>query len=568
MRDQVENLNSRHIPATYINSSLSWKEIDRKLQMAMEGKYKFLYIAPERIETEMFLARLPAMNVSFVAVDEAHCISQWGYDFRPSYLKINVLRQHLPKVPFAAFTATAPPKVKDDIIEKLELKSPRVFTQSFRRQNLAYHVIETENVAERILHTVRATPGAGIVYARTRKRVQAMAEFLKKEGISSAAYHGGLSNKDRDLVQQGWIKNEVRVITATNAFGMGIDKPDVRFVLHLNMPADLESYYQEAGRGGRDGKPAIAVCFRNPQDMAELKQWVEEKYPRWEQLNAHYEILCNYFGISNESAPFQPFVLDTATIAKQFHTHPLLLHNSIRIFDQTGVLSLNERPEDFGSLMVCVQPDMILDYKKRYPDKAFLLDHILRTLGGEVYHDAVRFLPSQWPSRLGITSEALLTHLTQLATRGIITYDPPQSTPTIRFLHPRIKLNKQVLGWDKYETLLAQAKKRLESVVDYLKVPATDCRSSTLERYFGEKPAAPCGSCDVCLSKVAGPLDKEKIKAISDEMLAILEDKIKPIQEVLDLGKLGTKQQRLEVMRLLIDGKKLIREGALGIRAL
>jgi ATP-dependent DNA helicase RecQ len=254
MRDQVEHLNSRHIPATYINSSVSFRNIDRKLQNAMDGRYKFLYVAPERLKSDMFQARLPQMNVSLLAVDEAHCISQWGYDFRPAYLEIHALREHFPEVPVIALTATAPPRVKDDIVDKLQLKEPRIFRKSFRRDNLSYRVISSERVPDRILQFLRNTPGSGIIYARTRKRTKALADLLKRNDISAAAYHGGMSTTDRNRVQQQWISNEVRVITATNAFGMGIDKPDVRFVLHYNLPSDLESYYQEAGRGGRDGK--------------------------------------------------------------------------------------------------------------------------------------------------------------------------------------------------------------------------------------------------------------------------------------------------------------------------
>lgn len=558
MRDQVEQLNRRHIPATFINSSLSRSEIDRKLQMAMDGKYKFLYLAPERIETEMFLARLPKMNVSLVAIDEAHCISQWGYDFRPSYLRIAVLRTHLPRVPFAAFTATAPPQVRTDILEKLALKQPAVFTQSFRRSNLSYRVIAADNVAERILRVVQNVPGAGVIYARTRKRVQTIADFLKREGIASAAYHGGLPAAERDRVQTGWINNELRVIAATNAFGMGIDKPDVRFVLHYNMPGDLESYYQEAGRAGRDGKPCLAACFHNVADLEELRKWVKEKYPSWEQLNVHYDVLCNHYGIAIGAMPDQDFPLDITAIAKTFNVNPIHFHNSLRLLDTEGILSLNERAEDFAYLMVTVQPHYLLDFKERYPEKADLIDHILRALGGEVYSDAVSFRLKGWTAALGMEEAALKQQLEQLAMRGVIAWHAPSTSPTLRFIRARLRLTREELQWDKYIFLEQQAQERLVQVERYLEVPGKRCRSASLEAYFGEKPDKDCGICDVCKAAAAGPLDQARITAISQELLALV-GKVAVIPDLIEQGTVGTRAQRLEVLRMLLDAGQLVR---------
>ena len=243
MQDQVRNLNAHGIPATFINSTLKYREIDRKLQMAMEGKYKFLYLAPERLHSDLFQARLDKLNIRLIAVDEAHCVSQWGYDFRPAYLEIAELREQLPGVPMIALTASAPPNVARDIVEKLGLRTPKRFQKSFRRDNLIYRVQASEDIPGRILRFVHQQEGAGIVYARTRKRTVQLAEMLQREGITAAAYHGGLNARERSQIQEKWIRNETRVIAATNAFGMGIDKPDVRFVIHYNLPADVESYY-------------------------------------------------------------------------------------------------------------------------------------------------------------------------------------------------------------------------------------------------------------------------------------------------------------------------------------
>ena len=566
MRDQVEQLNRRHIPATFINSSLSRSEIDRKLQMAMDGKYKFLYLAPERIETEIFLARLPRMNVSLVAIDEAHCISQWGYDFRPSYLRIAVLRTHLPRVPFAAFTATAPPEVRADILTHLQLQQPAVFTQSFRRSNLSYRVIQADNVAERILRAIQNVPGAGVVYARTRKRVQTIADYLQREGIASAAYHGGLPAAERNRVQTAWINNELRVIAATNAFGMGIDKPDVRFVLHYNMPGDLESYYQEAGRAGRDGKPCIAACFHNQADLEELRKWVAEKYPTWEQLNTHYDVLCNHFGIAIGAFPDEDFPLDITAISKTFHVHPIHFHNSLRLLDTEGILSLNERAEDFAYLMVTVQPDYLLDFKRRFPDKADLIDHILRSLGGEVYSDTVSFRLKAWTAALGMEEEPLKQQLDQLAKRGVVAWHAPTSSPTVRFTRARLRLTREELKWDKYIFLQKQALERLVQVEAYLDVPGKACRSGFLESYFGETPEKPCGICDVCRAAAAGPLDQARITAISKEILSLVGPDEQDIAALVERLKEGTRPQRLEVIRMMLDAEQLVRTSTTCLR--
>ena len=566
MRDQVEHLNRRHIPATFINSSLSWREIDTKLQGAMDGKYKFLYLAPERIETDIFLERLRRMSVSLIAVDEAHCISHWGYDFRPSYLRISTLRQHLPRVPIAAFTATAPPPVQTDIIDRLELRTPARFTQSFRRTNLSYRVIPTENVGERILQLIRNTPGSGIIYARTRKSVQSLANLLQREGIPAAAYHAGLPSKERTQVQSAWIDNTLRIVAATNAFGMGIDKPDVRFVLHLNLPADLESYYQEAGRAGRDGKPCVAVAFKNSQDISELQQWVEDKYPTWDQLNTHYLALCEYFSIPNTTPPDTAFPLDTAAIAKRFSLHPLRLHNSIRLLDAEGVLSLNERPEDYAYTMLTVLPEHILDYKRRFPDKAPLLDHLLRTFGGEVYSDEVRFLPSNWAKKLGIEEATLIHQFEQLATRGILSFKPPVAHPTIRFLQPRQRLHKQALDWDRYTFLTQQSRERLAQVLEYIDPSSETCRSRFLEQYFGENTTQDCGICDTCRTRAAGSLDPQRIQQSHDAILAATSNIPTDIRPLLDSIPIGTSPQRLEVLRRMLDQGLLIRTGPLQIR--
>jgi ATP-dependent DNA helicase RecQ len=566
MQDQVSHLNSRHIPAASINSSLSFREIDYKLQKAMDGKYKFLYLAPERLKTDIFLARLPQMNVSLIAVDEAHCISQWGYDFRPAYMEIHALREFFPEVPIIALTATAPPKVRDDIVEKLQLKAPQIFQKSFRRDNLSYRVLSSERVPDRILQLLRNVPGSGIIYARTRKRTKAMAELLLRNGHSASAYHGGMNSTDRSRVQQQWINNEIRVIAATNAFGMGIDKPDVRFVLHYNLPSDLESYYQEAGRAGRDGQPAMAVAFENPRDLEELGRWVHDKYPSWELLKEHYELVCNNFGLANSGVPDRLFPFDLSEVGKKFKVHPLKLYNSVRIMQQEGLLSMHERPDDYAYLRVSVPPSHVLAYKDRFPDHAPLIDFLLRALGGEVYREELRFLPSSWARSLDLDTNVLQKLLQQLADREIISYRSPQGQPAIRFLKPRIKLNQQVMNWSRYQFLEKQAKHRLEMLRRYAETPARMCRSRMLERYFGEFRDEDCGVCDHCKEKAAGKLTRERFAEIRTALLETVSDEIWEIRRLLDQITLGTGTQRLEVLRDLLDKGELVQEGPLKVR--
>jgi ATP-dependent DNA helicase RecQ len=560
MRDQVDQLQRRDIPATFINSTLNPTEIDRKLQKAMDGQYKFLYLAPERLKTEIFLARLPKMQVSLIAVDEAHCVSQWGYDFRPSYLEVHALRELLPTVPMIALTATAPPSVRDDIAQKLQLRDPAIFTQSFRRANLHYVVEASERVAERILETAQRTPGTGIIYARTRKRVKAIAEYLQKNGVAAAAYHGGMTNSDRSAVQEAWLQNQVRVMAATNAFGMGIDKPDVRFVIHYNLPADPESYYQEAGRGGRDGQESLALAFANPQDRLELQEFVEEKYPQWEDLNRHFELLCNYYHVQDDAPPAGPLTLDLAAIAEARRVNPIRLYHSLQLLDQAGIVQLQDQPDDFAYLQVLVHPSEVLRYKERYPDMAFVIDHALRSLGGGIYQDAMRFVPIVWARTLGIELEKLSALLEQLAARGIVAYQAPTTKPTLQILTRRRRLLQAELEWERVEFLRQRSQDRLAAILRYSEYPGKMCRSRMLEAYFGETGGGECGKCDYCRAKAA-PTGHAHIQSLATAILAYIGDLEVEMRLLVDDVQAGTRDERIAMVRELLDKGLLVRNG-------
>jgi ATP-dependent DNA helicase RecQ len=552
MKDQVERLTSIGIAATYLNGSLPNYLIDRRLQEAMDGKYKFLYIAPERISSQMFLQRLERMQVSLLVVDEAHCISQWGYDFRPSYLTINKIREIKKNIPCIALTASATPEVQQDIIQQLHLQKVKVFTKSFRRDNLRYFVVDEENVMPRILEITKRTLGTGIIYVRTRKNTEKIATYLTENGISAIAYHGGKTHSDRDKIQQAWIENTQRIIVATNAFGMGIDKPDVRFVVHYELPADLESYYQEAGRGGRDGKTALAIAFRNKIDIAELNRWNEERYPTWEQLEQVYLALCNYFQVPNEgnADDIHPFLLNILT--KELHINARTLHTSVQLLHREGMLFLNEDAEDYAYIQVTASPESILAFKKNQPKSALLTDMILRNMGGAVYQREVPFLPNVWGIALNWSVEELEQQLQRLVQLDLITYQPASGTPTIRLLKNRNALSKNAMNWQKYVFLREQSDFRLNKMLEYIG-KKTVCRSLLIQQYFGEKDTQNCGKCDVCIGRNKEEVNDNEFLTIQTKLLAHIKKQPTHYREVLQNITVGTPAQREKVLRYLLD---------------
>ena len=561
MRDQVHNLNKRGIAATFINSSMGFKQIDRKLQNAINGRYKFLYLAPERLKTDMFSMRLAKLNISLLAVDEAHCVSQWGYDFRPAYLEIGDLREKLPTVPVMALTASATPEVKADILDKLLMKKATVFVKSFKRANLQYRIEKTENVRGAIKEYIDAFPGTGIIYTRTRKRAVMIAKFLQDNGISSSAYHGGMSSNDRNKVQEDWINNKFRVIASTNAFGMGIDKPDVRFVIHYNLPQDLESYYQEAGRGGRDGKPALALAFDNAKDKEEVKKWVAQKYPPFDTVKEHYEALTRYFRIPNRGKISPAFDIDLLEVAKRNRLTPILFYNSIKILNEEGVIYFDENPDSFGKIQFLVDHHQILIYKDRFPAKAELIDFILRSLGGQVFSDTIRFRPATWSAKLRMNPSDMDADLKFLSKQGIITYYAPREKPFMLFMQPKHELKRTELNWHKYNLLRKQSALRLEKMLEFVEAEKR-CRSLLIQKYFGESSKDECGSCDICRKKQLGRFTGKLFEEITAEIEANLEHHSMPYRQLLRNIQVGMPAEKEKVIRYLLDKNRLRVEGA------
>lgn len=558
MKDQVENLQKRNISATYINSSLSNGEVDRRLQGAMDGKYKFLYLAPERINSQLFELRLPQMPVDLLVVDEAHCISQWGYDFRPSYLEIHRIRQIKPQIPIIALTASAIPAVKKDIVEKLRFQQHKTFEQSFRRENLRYFVVDEENVMLRIVEITKRTMGTGIVYVRTRKATESIAKHLQENGISSLAYHGGMTHSDRDNIQKEWMENRSRVIVATNAFGMGIDKPDVRFVLHYHLPADLESYYQEAGRGGRDGKTAIAIAFRNPADIHELERWVKEKYPTWEQVVTCYAALCEQYQIPNMGDINEKQVFDVQSFAQINQLSTRTLYNVVALLDKEHFLIYEEEKEDYGYIHSLASPQDWVLFQKQNPRFSLLADMILRNMGGAIFHQEVPFLPFVWKSALGWEEKELEKQLQHLVQADMIVYTPPTTLPTIIFLKNSRALSQNAINWSKYTFLQAQALWRYGQIKSYIDNKSA-CRSEMLQQYFGEKGTKSCEKCDVCIANKKKKPSHKEIKDLRSSLLDFLvENPDTSYRDTLHKATIGTMPQREEMLRYLMDKGEVI----------
>lgn len=557
MKDQVQRLNKMGIAATAVTSDLNSFELDQKLQGSMDGMYRFLYLSPERIKSELFRLRLPKMPLKLLAVDEAHCISQWGHDFRPAYRDIAEIRDVHPDVPIIALTASATPAVQEDITTQLALRQVNRFAKSFARPNLRYFVMEETRVTERILEIAARVQGTGIVYARTRKATEVISELLKKAGITAAPYHGGLTSSERHHTQEEWQTGRIRVVVATNAFGMGIDKPDVRFVLHFHLPSDLESYYQEAGRGGRDGLTAFAISFLNPADLHTLERWVSQQYPSWEQVSHAYQLLCNEYKITGEAPVQNPRLLDIATLASKTDLKPMSLYRTLQILYREGLIILSDDRDDYGYLMVHLAPEEMYGYKERNPSMARFLDFMLRTLGGEIYGREARFLPYQWQEKLSLQPSEWDQIISKLAHQKVISYKAPRSQPTITFLQPRHTLIRSQLNWNKYVRLQKESERKLKAMLEYARQQST-CRSKIIQEYFGETKVLACGVCDVCIGRYKSKVDQAEFSDIEVSIENALQNSPQRFRDLVRKGKKGTPAQREKVIRYLMDKRRIL----------
>ncbi|MCQ2272673.1 MAG: RecQ family ATP-dependent DNA helicase [Bacteroidales bacterium] len=557
MKDQVANLRKRGIKASALYSGMSQHEIELVLNnCAFDPEYKFLYVSPERLKTDRFRATLQKLKVGLIAVDEAHCISQWGYDFRPPYLQIAEMRQFFPKTPILALTATATPGVVKDIQDQLHFPKYNVFQKSFKRDNLTYYVVREENKNGRMLRIMNSFPGTGIVYVRNRRKTQETAEFLKKNGISADFYHAGLDGATRDRKQDEWMHDQTRVIVSTNAFGMGIDKPDVRFVIHIDIPDTLEGYFQEAGRGGRDEKDSVAIMLYDDADIRELKRNFELTFPPIEAIRKVYNVLCNLNGIAIGDGEGRSFPFVIGQLLKPCGMNMIAIYNAIKFLEKLGIIYLNEDGKKKSQLSMKIGGDVLSNFEHAHPEEDEFIKLILRSYSG-LFTRFVNIDEEEIAQRAGMDVEACQKMLMRIARMGVWSYSPRTEIPLITFLANRVNENYLYFSPDIYQRRKEVAQKRLYEVLRFVKT--TDhCRSQLLLEYFGETTSSPCGKCDVCRNIYKDELEKKEFETIAEEVKRCHQNGISDYKElILEVSKKFTQEKVIKVVRWLIDQGKL-----------
>jgi ATP-dependent DNA helicase RecQ len=543
MKDQVENLKKRDIPAVALYSGLKHHEYEWAINQAIHGQARFLYLSPERLQSDDFLSVLRQLKVSLIAVDEAHCISQWGYDFRPPYLKIAEVRPYFPHVPIMALTATATPEVAIDIQEKLAFKKGNFVQKSFARSNLIYYVSEEENKLELLLRLAKKQQGSGIVYVRNRKKTQEIADFLQKEKISASFYHAGLDSRIRDERQKKWKEGFIRIIVATNAFGMGIDKDNVRFVAHLDLPDNPEAYFQEAGRAGRDGKKAYSVIFWEKTDLINLKRNFENSFPPISTIKQVYQALGNYLQLAVGSGKGQAFKFDIVDFSKQYLLSPLVAFNCIKILEKQGLLMMNEAMHKPSKVKMLLEGRDLYQIQVDFPKYDNLIKFLLRNYSG-IFQDYTSINEIQIQKAFKIDKEQLQVLLHKLMKMNVLDYHPESNHPEIIFATERLSDKDVYLSPENYQKRKDAALVRLKAIQNYVESDHK-CRSQLLLSYFGEEGSKRCGMCDVCLKRNKTDLSKLEF----DQMVELIKPVLKAKPMMLD--ELVFKVETVDADRLL-----------------
>ena len=564
MKDQVQNLRKREIKALAIYSGMTRQEILTALENCIFGNYKFLYISPERLDTEIFRTKLRSMKVSMITVDESHCISQWGYDFRPAYLKIAEIRELLPEVPVLALTATATPEVVTDIQARLKFREGNVFRMSFERKNLAYIVRKTDNKTKELLYILQRISGSAIIYVRNRRRTKEITELLMNEGITADFYHAGLDNAVKDLRQKRWQSGEVRVMVATNAFGMGIDKPDVRIVLHLDLPDSPEAYFQEAGRAGRDGEKAYAVILYSKSDKTTLHKRVVDTFPDKEYILNVYEHLQYYYqmAMGDGFQCIREFNLEE--FCRKFKYFPVPVDSALKILTQAGYLEYTDEQDNSSRILFTIRRDELYKLREMGKEVEALIQSILRSYTG-VFTDYAYISEESLAVRTGLTRQQIYNILVTLTKRRIVDYIPRKKTPYIIYTRERLELRFLHIPPSVYEERKARYEARIKAMEEYV-TTENICRSRMLLRYFGEKNEHNCGQCDVCLSKRATDnLSEESYEEVKRQILDLLSHSPLTPAETADQIK-AEKEDIGQVIRYLLDeGELKMQDGMLHI---
>lgn len=521
MKDQVRNLRDRGIKAIAIYSGMTREEIIIALENCIFGNYKFLYISPERLDTEIFRIKLRSMKVSMITVDESHCISQWGYDFRPAYLKISEIRNLLPGVPVLALTATATPEVVKDIQQRLAFKEENVFRMSFERKNLAYIVRRTESKQEELLHILKHVDGSAIVYAHNRKRTKEYAQLLNENGITATFYHAGLNNETKDQRQKSWVKGETRVMVATNAFGMGIDKPDVRLVVHVDIPDSPEAYFQEAGRGGRDGKKAYAVLLYARSDKTTLKKRITDTFPEKDYIRTVYEHLNYYYQMAMGDGLGCTREFNIDEFCRNFKHFPIQVDSALKILTRAGYLEYTDEQDNNSRLMFTLTKEELYRIHETSPETEKLINIILRSYTG-VFTEYAYINEETLSLRTGMTRQQVYDTLISLTRRRILHYIPGKKTPYIIYTRERQEADRLIFTKEVYEDRKESFIRRIEAMTEYAETE-DKCRSRMLLLYFGEKNEHNCGQCDVCLSSHSSGIKQ----GVFDEISRAIEETLK-----------------------------------------
>lgn len=522
MKDQVQNLKKRGIKAVAVYSGMTKEEILTAFENCIFGDYKFLYISPERLDTEMFRIKLKSMKVSMITVDESHCISQWGYDFRPAYLKIADIRKLLPGIPVLALTATATPEVVTDIQQRLAFQKENVFRMSFERKNLAYIVRRTENKQEELLHILNHVSGSAIVYTRNRKRTKEICQYLNQEGITATFYHAGLTNDTKDQRQKSWSTGESRVMVATNAFGMGIDKPDVRLVVHIDFPDSPEAYFQEAGRAGRDGLKSYAVLLYARSDKTILKKRLADTFPEKEYIRQVYEHINFYYQMAMGDGLGRTYAFNIDEFCHNFKHFPVQVDSALKILTRAGYLEYTDEQDNNSRLMFTLRRDELYRINEGSPNTEKLLRIILRSYTG-VFSDYAYINEDLLAQRSGLTRQQVYECLISLTRQNILHYIPGKKTPYIIYTRERQETDRLHFSKEVYEDRKASYERRIKAMLEYADSDHV-CRSRMLLRYFGEKNRHNCGQCDVCLQKHESGLKQGEFEEIREILINRLKE--------------------------------------------